>query len=248
MKIIQFDGAAIPNPGSRGIGVILIDEGVITKEISKKLEGVGTNNEAEYFALIEGLRQAVLLGWKDVLVQGDSKLVINQVNGSWAVNKDNLKKLNSDARRLLKEFDSIKLEWIARERNSRADYAASKALGFIEDPLHKAKNVPKNKTKEKKEDNIGIFCPKCKLECMFEWQIFKNGTKHIRQSCPKHGYIRYAPKTSKYLEKANSGKNSDKEISKNNLVNVSLTCYDCSKFDGCKLIEQGFAEICEHNK
>ena len=73
-------------------------------------------------------------GWTDILVQGDSKLVVNQVAGSWKVNKDNLKPLNAEAKSLLSKFLSVKVEWIPREKNARADAAASRALGFDEDP------------------------------------------------------------------------------------------------------------------
>lgn len=130
MKVIQFDGGAVPNPGTRAIGVILIENGIVLKEISRKLDGIGTNNEAEYSAFIEGLKQAINLGWTDILVQGDSKLVVNQVAGSWKVNKDNLKPLNAEAKTLLSKFQSVKVEWIPREMNSRADAAASRALGY----------------------------------------------------------------------------------------------------------------------
>jgi ribonuclease HI len=121
MKIIQFDGGAVPNPGTRGIGAILLEDNHVLKEISRKLDGIGTNNEAEYSALIEGLKQALALGWTEILVQGDSKLVVNQVAGSWKVNKDNLKPLNEEAKKLLSKFQSVKVEWIPREKNARAD-------------------------------------------------------------------------------------------------------------------------------
>lgn len=83
-----------------------------------------------YSAFIEGLKEAIDLGWRDIVVQGDSKLVVNQVAGSWKVNKDNLKPLNAEAKKLLSQFRSAKVEWIPREMNSRADAAASRALGY----------------------------------------------------------------------------------------------------------------------
>ncbi len=137
MKQIQFDGAAIPNPGKRGTGAVLLDNGQVLHEISEMLEGTGTNNEAEYNALIQGLKKAQALGWTDINVQGDSKLVVNQVNGKWSVKSDNLKGPCQIAKKLVGQFNSIKLEWIPREQNEKADYAASKALGFQKDPHHK---------------------------------------------------------------------------------------------------------------
>lgn len=58
----------------------------------------------------------------------DSQLVVNQVAGSWKVNKENLKPLNAEAKALLSKFHSTLVEWIPREMNSRADAAASRAL------------------------------------------------------------------------------------------------------------------------
>jgi ribonuclease HI len=196
LKIIQFDGIAIPNPGVRGIGVIFIDNGAVVDEISKKIEGLGTNNEAEYMAVIEGLQHAFNLGWKDFCIQGDSQLVINQLKGLWAVKADNLKRLNILAKEIIKKFDNIKLEWIKREMNSKADEMASKALGYIEDPYHDKVTIkPTDKT-----NDTDFLCPKCKRECKFEWQTFKNETRHIRQSCPVCGFVKYAPKVQSFIE------------------------------------------------
>ncbi|WP_321418217.1 ribonuclease HI family protein [uncultured Methanomethylovorans sp.] len=232
MKIIQFDGGAVPNPGTRVIGIILLDDNHVLKEISRKLDGIGTNNEAEYSALIEGLKQALALGWTEILVHGDSKLVVNQVAGSWKVNKDNLKPLNAEAKTLLSKFKSVKIEWILREKNARADAAASRALGFDEDPFHD--NLY--------ERDIGIHCPKCKKECTFEWIVFKNGERNISQSCPVHGYLRSAPMVPAYIERIKSESllqymNDDKTPAK---------CKGCSRQRVCKLVEQGFIDICEY--
>ena len=49
-----------------------------------------SNNEAEYEALLHGLRLAVSLGIKRLLVYGDSLLVVQQVNKEWDINKDTM--------------------------------------------------------------------------------------------------------------------------------------------------------------
>jgi ribonuclease HI len=49
-----------------------------------------TNNEAEYEALIPGLRIVTSLGIKRLHVYGDSAMVINQVNKDWDCTKDNM--------------------------------------------------------------------------------------------------------------------------------------------------------------
>jgi ribonuclease HI len=46
-----------------------------------------TNNMAEYEALIFGLAMALSLGVRQLLVKGDSQLVIKQVRGECSCNK-----------------------------------------------------------------------------------------------------------------------------------------------------------------
>ena len=211
MKKIQFDGAAIPNPGEMGIGVVLIENNNIITKITKKLPNTGTNNVAEYTALLTGIQKALELGWKQVSIEGDSKLVINQINGIWGINKDHLKILHNQVVEGLSNFDSYTINWIPREKNFKADELASKALGYEEDiyhnPTFKNKNIHKND-----QNDVDIKCPKCKRDCKFKWQQFKNGSNHIRQECPIHGYIRYAPKIEPYIILANE--NEDNTIQK----------------------------------
>lgn len=53
---------------------------------------------------------------------------------------------------------------------------------------------------------IDITCPRCKRDCIFQWQDFKNGTRHIEQRCPHHGYVKYAPKIEPYITFASKTK------------------------------------------
>ena len=46
-----------------------------------------TNNEVEYEALLQGLALGKCLGVESILVQGDSQLVMGQVNGVYKVRK-----------------------------------------------------------------------------------------------------------------------------------------------------------------
>jgi hypothetical protein len=58
----------------------------------------------------------------------------------------------------------------------------------------------------KKDDVPDTRCPICGRECVFRWQEFRNGKRHIRQDCPHHGYIKYAPKIEPCLTLANNNK------------------------------------------
>jgi ribonuclease HI len=203
-KKIQFDGAAIPNPGKMGIGVVLIEDKSLIVKISKKLPDKGTNNIAEYTALLTGLRKALELGWKHIIIEGDSKLVINQVKGAWKINKAHLKRLHAQVIKELSKFDSYALNWIPRNNNSVADELASKALRHKEDGYHRAETKIKEATKD--VITIETKCPKCNGNCIFKWQEFNDGSRRIRQECPVHGFIRYAPKIEPYLTIATQAK------------------------------------------
>jgi hypothetical protein len=75
---MYFDGSL--KLGGAGAGILFISpEGKQLKYVLQIL-WQATNNEAEYEALIHGLRIATSLGIKRLLVYGDSAMVINQVN------------------------------------------------------------------------------------------------------------------------------------------------------------------------
>lgn len=92
--------------------------------------GIGTNNQAEYRALILGLRHALAAGVTDVTVHGDSQLILRQLEGRYKVKNAELKPLHAEAARLLRQFGSVKLAWVPRAENGVADEASKKAIGL----------------------------------------------------------------------------------------------------------------------
>lgn len=122
-----FDGACAGNPGPMGIGGLIILEGGEKHTISEQ-RGFGTNNVAEYTALIEVLKLAIELGVTDLQVKGDSQLVVNQVNGDWAVKNRGLVPYCDAAEVLMARIPRFKLQWVRREQNQEADRLSSSAL------------------------------------------------------------------------------------------------------------------------
>jgi ribonuclease HI len=80
-----------------------------------------SNNEAEYQALLHGLRLAVSLGIKRLLVYGDSLLVVQQVNKEWDVNKDTMNAYVTKIRKLENKFSRLKIHHVIRDNNMGAD-------------------------------------------------------------------------------------------------------------------------------
>lgn len=136
--LIQFDGGSRGNPGLSGAGAVIysIVKGldgtfVIDKElhsVKKLLTGSATNNQAEYTGFIIGMELAKKHGYRNVEVQGDSKLIINQINGVSECKSKNLIDLCNRARFLKSELENINISHIHRDKNKRADQLANQAM------------------------------------------------------------------------------------------------------------------------
>ena len=90
--------------------------------------GKATNNEAEYQALIDGLKAAA--EWKPdrLEIYLDSQLVVEQIRGKYRVKKPELRPLHSRAKELLVGFSEWDIEHVEREHNGGADALANRAL------------------------------------------------------------------------------------------------------------------------
>lgn len=120
--LLQFDGASDPNPGPSAGGAVLFHPGT-TDPVFERYEFIphATNNEAEYNGLIIGLQEAADADIKNLLIEGDSNLIINQFAGTWKIKAPNLASLHTKARALLTQFDFVAIKHIPREKNAHAD-------------------------------------------------------------------------------------------------------------------------------
>ncbi len=126
--IIYTDGAARGNPGPAGIGVILEqNDGSPVAEISDFF-GITTNNHAEYLALLAGLKKAVELGAKTVMVKSDSELLVRQLQGIYRVRNERLRRLFDSCRSYIEKFSRFEIIHIPRSENKRADALANRAI------------------------------------------------------------------------------------------------------------------------
>jgi ribonuclease HI len=125
---MKFDGCSKGNPGLAGAGAVIYH---FDKEYWAESFLVGehfTNNHAEYAGLILGLQQAKVLGIKQLKVEGDSLLVINQMKGLYKCKSINLIDLYEKARELESHFETIEYEHIFRNKNKRADELSNIAI------------------------------------------------------------------------------------------------------------------------
>ncbi|WP_135364138.1 ribonuclease HI [Halosimplex halophilum] len=124
---VYFDGACRGNPGPSAVGWVVVSGDGIVAEGGHTI-GRATNNQAEYEALIEGLRVASDYGFDEVDVRGDSELIVKQVRGEWDTNDPDLREYRVTVRELLTGFEEWSLEHVPREINDRADELANEAL------------------------------------------------------------------------------------------------------------------------
>ncbi len=125
---LYCDGASRGNPGPSGAGVVLLDEkGEQIFELSRYLDN-GTNNEAEYRALVRGLEAAADLGVKRIEIFSDSELVVRQLSGKYKVRNPRLRSLFDQAVSRLQQFDDYAIFHVGRELNQQADRLANEAI------------------------------------------------------------------------------------------------------------------------
>lgn len=135
MKLIVYaDGASRGNPGRASIGAsVQDDKGVELATVSQRL-GIGTNNQAEYRAAIEGVRKARELGATAIELRMDSELVVRQIIGRYRVKNAALIPLYQILVQELEVTGPYTIGHVPRERNKRADALANAALdGIIPD-------------------------------------------------------------------------------------------------------------------
>jgi len=127
---IYTDGLAEPsNPGIGTFGYVVCRDG---EEIDHGHGFDGdpvTNNHAEYAGVIAALRSVARFADEEIVVRSDSKMLVNQMSGTWKVSKKAYSSREEgsyvekylEARELVRRFSRLRFEWVPRERNAEAD-------------------------------------------------------------------------------------------------------------------------------
>ena len=116
---MYFDGSLKLDGG--GVGVLFISpKGEQLKYVFQIMFKV-SNNEVEYEALLHGLRLAVSIGIKRLLVYGDSLLVVQQVNKEWDINKNTMDTYVEEIRKLENKFSGLEIDHVDRDNNVGSD-------------------------------------------------------------------------------------------------------------------------------
>jgi ribonuclease HI len=91
--------------------------------------GKASNNVAEYTAFLHGLKLAKDLYVSDLRVELDSELIVKQIQGMYAVKKDDLIPLHATALLRMKGwFHTCTVSHIPRAQNKVADALSDRAI------------------------------------------------------------------------------------------------------------------------
>jgi ribonuclease HI len=86
-----------------------------------------SNNIAEYERLITGLRAAIALGVRHIIIKGDSQLLVNFFNKKYKPKDEHMAAYLEEVRKIEKRFMGMELQHIPHSDNSEADEIAKRA-------------------------------------------------------------------------------------------------------------------------
>ena len=126
--ILRTDGASRGNPGHAASGVVIERTDGTLVARGKQYLGEMTNNQAEYRALIAGLKAVARYEPTAVTVYMDSELIVKQMNGQYRVRDEALRSLYDEACAVAKQLPRVSFTHVLRGKNALADKLANEAL------------------------------------------------------------------------------------------------------------------------
>ena len=125
---LYTDGGSRGNPGPAAGAYVLSDASGAEIDAKGVFIGEATNNVAEYTGLVAGLRSALKHGAEAIDIVSDSELMVRQLKGEYRVKSDTLRPLYEQCVEMLAGFVSWSIRHVLREKNSRADELANRAM------------------------------------------------------------------------------------------------------------------------
>ncbi|XP_057543932.1 uncharacterized protein LOC130823331 [Amaranthus tricolor] len=122
---LYVDGSSTQS--ASGAGLLIMSSAGVRMERAVRFEFAASNNEAEYEALLMGLRICYEAGAKNLSAFSDSQLIVGQVNGEFEAKDDSMKMYLQQVKEFVQKFDKFTLEHIPRSQNAQADSLAKLA-------------------------------------------------------------------------------------------------------------------------
>lgn len=127
---VYTDGASRKNPGPSAIGIVFLDSRGNFIAEHKECVGITTNNRAEYLAVIRALELGTEYCRNKVSIFSDSEIVINQLNGTYAIKVKELKELFKQIKSNENFYQEVVYNWVSKKNKNirRADLLCNQAL------------------------------------------------------------------------------------------------------------------------
>ncbi|XP_074363093.1 uncharacterized protein LOC141703467 [Apium graveolens] len=146
---LYVDGAS--NGDGAGAGIELISPEAHKIRHATHLAFHATNNDAEYEALINGLKLALEMKVENLNMFSDSMIVVYQINGGYQAKGPRTELYLKCAQRIIARFNELRLELIPRGQNEGADELAklgsrreSTLLGIVPLDIQRQPSVPEH--------------------------------------------------------------------------------------------------------
>ena len=160
---LYVNGAA--NSKGSGLGIVLISpRGELLEQVVRL--GFGAlNNEAEYEALLHGLRAAKRLSADPFTIYYDSQLIVNQLTREYMAKDERMIAYLDLAKNLLKSFREFNIDRVGREHNGHADSLARLA-SFVASDFRRTITVEVQDFPSIAENGQGSIC---QIETVSSW-------------------------------------------------------------------------------
>ena len=123
---IQIDGLSAQKRGK--VGVVITAHNREILKYGVQLRFPATNNEAEYEGILMGLRLEKAFGVKNLLIQSDSKLVVEQIKREYEAKEERMQKYLRLTRHLTREFNEVEFVQVPRNQNVLANEISKLSL------------------------------------------------------------------------------------------------------------------------
>ncbi|KAL0455005.1 UNVERIFIED_CONTAM: hypothetical protein Slati_0839700 [Sesamum latifolium] len=127
---LHVDGSSTTQ-GS-GAGIVITSPQGEDLEFAIKFGFKAYNNEAEYEALVIGMRMAHEAGARHLLAYSDFELIVKQVEGTYEAKEESMIQYLQQIKELKTSFDHFQIIQIHREENIKVD-CLSKLASALED-------------------------------------------------------------------------------------------------------------------
>ena len=122
---MYVDGSSTQS--ASGAGLLIVSSARVRMERAVRFEFAASNNEAEYEALLMGLKICYEAGAKILSTFSDSQLIVGQVNREFEAKDDSMKMFLQRVREFVKKFNKFTLAHIPRSQNAVSDSLAKHA-------------------------------------------------------------------------------------------------------------------------